>query len=119
MQWMYQDWEHTLWLQIAINESHQMQILQRSRDFSGVETSRILVNTLVWPCLQRAEELATTAILHAKIKGVVRLERVVKSYDKRVVAGSQNLLLGQGALDLVPLDHLLLAEYCKSSASGL
>jgi hypothetical protein len=108
MQWMYQDWEHTLWLQIAINESHQMQILQRSRDFSGVETSRILVNTLVWPCLQRAEELATTAILHAEIQRVVRLERVVESYNERVVAGGKNFLLRKRSLDLIALDHFLL-----------
>lgn len=41
---------------------------------------------------------------------VLRLERVVKRNDERVIARGQDLLLGQGSLDLVPLDHLLLAQ---------
>jgi hypothetical protein len=96
-----------------------MQILQRSRDLSSVEACSIFVNTLVWPCLQRAEELATTAILHAKIQGVVRLERVVKGNDERVVAGGQNFLLRKRSFDLVALDHFLLRKHYDMSARAL
>jgi hypothetical protein len=111
--------ELTLWFQIAIDKAHQMQILQRSRDFSSVEACSIFVNTLIRPCLQRAEELATTAILHAKIQGVVRLERVVKGNDERVVAGGQNFLLRKRSFDLVALDHFLLRKHYDMSARAL
>ena len=85
-----------------------MQVLERSRDLSCVEACSIFVDALVWPCLQRAEELATTAILHAKIQGVIRLERVVKGNDERVVAGGKDFLLRKRSFDLVAFDHFLL-----------
>lgn len=47
---------------------------------------------------------------------VLRLEGVVQSNNERVVAGSKNLLLCQRPLDLVPFDHLLLAQYYIPSA---
>jgi hypothetical protein len=42
---------------------------------------------------------------------VFRLKGVVESNNKGMVAGSQNLLLGEGTLDLVALDHFLLAQH--------
>ncbi len=36
---------------------------------------------------------------------------MVKGYYEGVIGGSQNLLFGQRALDLFPLNHLLLREY--------
>jgi hypothetical protein len=117
---------HTFWLQIPIDETHQMQILERSRDFSCVEPRCIFVHTLVWPGLKSCpalasvpqavwraptpEELSTAAVFHAQVEVVFRLERVIQSNNKWVVARRQDLLLGQGTLDLVPLDHLLLAQ---------
>ena len=56
-----------------------------------------------------SEELAPTAVLHAEIQIILRLEGVVKGDNKRMVTGSQDFLLGQRSLDLVALDHLLLA----------
>lgn len=44
---------------------------------------------------------------------ILRLERVIQCNNERVVAGSKDLLLRQRTLDLVPLDHLFLAEYCR------
>jgi len=35
----------------------------------------------------------------------------MKGYYERVIRGSQDLLFGQRALDLFPLNHLLLGEY--------
>ena len=46
------------------------------------------------------------------------MERVVQSDNERMVAGSQDFLLGQGTLDLVALDHLFLAEYCARVNTG-
>ena len=89
-----------------------MEIFQRSRDFSCIESRRILVNALVRSCLERSEELTTTAVFHAEIEIVLRLERVVKGDDKRMVASSQYFLFGQRTLDLVALDHLNFAKDC-------
>lgn len=38
---------------------------------------------------------------------------MVKRDNKRVVAGGENLLLGESALDLVALDHFLFAQNCR------
>jgi hypothetical protein len=57
-----------------------------------------------------SEKLAATAVLHAEIQIILRLEGVVKGDNERVVAGSQNFLLSQCAFDFVALDHLLLAQ---------
>src|SRR6187402_1464835 len=44
---------------------------------------------------------------------VLRLERVVQGDDERVIARGQNFLFRQCSLDLISLDHLLLAQYCQ------
>jgi hypothetical protein len=38
---------------------------------------------------------------------------VVQGDDERVIAGGQNFLLCQRSLDLVALNHLLLAQDCR------
>ena len=35
---------------------------------------------------------------------------MVESDDEGVIAGSEDLLFGQGSLDLISLDHFLLAQ---------
>jgi hypothetical protein len=87
-----------------------VEVFQRSRNFSRVESRSILVDALIRPCLERSEELTTTAVFHAEVEMVFGLERVVESNNKGVVAGRQDFLLGQCALDLVPLDHLFFAQ---------
>lgn len=39
---------------------------------------------------------------------------MVEGDDERVVAGGKDLLFGQGSLDLVSLDHLLLTQDCDN-----
>jgi hypothetical protein len=87
-----------------------MEILQCRRDFGCVEPCIFFANTFVRPCLKRTEELSSTAVFHAQIEMVFRLERVVQCDDERVIARSQNLLLRKRALDFVPLDHFFLAQ---------
>ena len=59
--------EHTLRLQVAVNETHQVQIFQSSRHFRGVKSCCIFVDAFVRSSLQRAEEFAATAVLHTEI----------------------------------------------------
>jgi hypothetical protein len=101
----------TLWLQVAVDETHQVQVFQCCRDFGCIEARRILIDTLVWSRLECSEELTTTAVFHAKVQVILGLERVVESNDKWVVAGGQDFLLGESTLDLVAFDHLLLAQH--------
>ena len=109
----------TLWLQVAVDEAHQMQILERSCDLGGVKARCILVYALVRPGLEGSEELAATAVLHAEIEMIFGLKRVVQSNNKGVIAGGQNLLLGECTLNLVTLNHLLLAQHCDASVTQL
>lgn len=87
-----------------------MEVFQRSRNLGGVKTGVVFRNTLARAGLKRSEEFSTAAIFHAKIKMVFRLERVVKSNNEGMVARCENFLFGKGALDLVSLDHLSLAQ---------
>src|SRR5689334_21515115 len=97
----------TFWLQIPVNETHQVQVLQRRRHLGRVEPGVFLGYALPRPRLQRTEELPATAVFHAEVEIVLGLERVVERDDEWVIARRQNLLLRQRPLDLVPLDHLL------------
>lgn len=92
-----------------------MKILECSGNFCSIETSSILVDTFVWSGLEGSEKLASTAVFHAEIEVVFGLERMIEGDDEWMVAGGQDLLLGQRSLDLVALDHLLLAEDCTVS----
>lgn len=58
-----------------------------------------------------SEKLPTAAVFHAQVEVVLRLEGVIQCHDEGVVARGQNLLLRQCPLDLIPLDHFLLAEH--------
>ena len=58
----------TLWLQVAVDEAHQMQILERSCDLGGVKARCILVYALIRSGLEGSEELAATAVLHAEVE---------------------------------------------------
>jgi hypothetical protein len=104
--------QNILWLQVSVDETHQVQVFQRGGDLGSVESRRIFVDALVRSGLKSAEKLAAAAVLHAEVEVIFRLERVVESNNKRVVAGGKNFLLGQGTLDLIALDHLLLAQDC-------
>lgn len=68
---------HTLWLQVSVDKTHQMEVFQGGCDFSRIEACGILIDTLVWSCLQRSEELTTTTVFHAEVKMILGLERVV------------------------------------------
>lgn len=79
--------EDVLRLQVSVDEAHQMQVLQGSGDFGGIESGSILVDALIWSGLESSEEFAATAVFHAEVEVVFRLERVVEGNDKGVVAG--------------------------------
>jgi hypothetical protein len=66
--------KRTFWLEIAVDKSHQMQILKRSDDLGSVKAGAILWQTLSRPSLQRTEEFAPHTILHAKVEVFVRLK---------------------------------------------
>ena len=102
----------TLWLQISVDETHKMQVFQRSDDLGCVESSVFFGQALPRSGLQRTEELASHAIFHAEIKVIFGLEGVVEGDDEGMVGRCENLLLCHDALDLVALDHLLLAQHC-------
>ena len=95
-----------------------MQVFKGSRDLCRVEAGIVLRDAFPWPGLQRSEELATTAIFHAQVEIVLGLERVVQGHDEGMIARGQDLLFGQGPLDLVALDHLLLAQHCTATKTS-
>ena len=84
----------TLWFQITIDEPHEMQVLESSSHLRGVEPRPLLGQTFARPRLERTEEFPSHAVLHAKVKIPLGLERMVQSHDKRVICGGKNLLLG-------------------------
>lgn len=102
--------ERTFRLEISIDESHQMEILQCGCDLSSVEPRIVLAHALVRSSLQRSKEFSATAVLHAQIQVIFRLERVVERDDKGVIAGGQDFLFRKRPFDLVSLDHFLLAQ---------
>lgn len=105
-------WERTLGLEIPVNESHEMQVFERSSNLCGVEASIVLGNAFSGTCLKSPEELTTAAVFHAEVKIVLGLEGVIQSHNEGMVACSENFLLGQSSLNLVALDHFLLAQDC-------
>lgn len=107
----------TLWLQVAVDEAHEMEVLERCRDFGGVEASVVLWNALARTGLERSEEFTSAAVFHAEVEVVFGLERVVQRHDEGMVARREDFLLGEGALDLVSLDHLPLAQDCDAKIS--
>jgi hypothetical protein len=54
-----------------------MEVFQRCCHLGGVKSSILLRNAFSRACLESAEELAATAILHTQVKVVLGLERVV------------------------------------------
>lgn len=54
----------TLWFEVAVDEAHEMQILERRDNFGRVEFGVLFRQTLPWPCLKRSKEFAAHAILH-------------------------------------------------------
>jgi hypothetical protein len=54
-----------------------MEVFQGGCNFSRIEACGILIDTLVRSCLQRSEELTTTAVFHAEVEMILGLERVV------------------------------------------
>ena len=111
----------TLGLEVAVDEAHEVEVLERCDDLGGVELGVLLGQALARSRLQRAEELAAEAVLHAcqvraaagedevalragreseeggrtEVQVVVRLERVVQGDDERVVRAGEDLLLDE------------------------
>src|SRR3569833_744122 len=105
----------TFGFEISIYEAHQVEVLERRRHLGRVEASIVFGDALPRPSLQGSEELATAAVLHTQVEVVFRLEGMVERHDEWVITGGEDFLLGQGPLDLVPLDHLFLAQHCICS----
>ena len=63
-----------------------------------------------------SEEFSTAAVFHTKVKVVFGLERMIQSNNKRMIASGKNLLLGQGPLDFVSLNHLVFTKDLESLA---
>jgi hypothetical protein len=102
---------HTFGLKVSIDETHEVQVLQRGYNLSCIEPSSIFRKALPRPALKCSKKFTSHAVLHAMIQIIIRLKRMVKGHYERVISSSQNLLFGQGALDLFPLNHLLLGKY--------
>lgn len=90
-----------------------MTVLESSRDFRRIKPRVVLGQTLLRHELQRAEELAAGAVLHAEVEVRLRLERVVEGDDERMIGRSEDLLLCKDALDLLAFDHLAFREDCS------
>jgi hypothetical protein len=66
--------KHTLWLQIAIYKTHEMEVLQGSSHLGGIESGSIFRDAFARSSLQSSEELSSTAVLHTKVQVVLGLE---------------------------------------------
>jgi len=73
------------WFQVSIDKTHQVQVLQRRRHLSRIETRVALRETLPRASLQRTEEFAAHTVLHAEVEVLLGLERMVKRHDERMV----------------------------------
>lgn len=60
-----------------------------------------------------SEKFSTAAIFHAEVEMVFGLEGMVESDDEGMVTCGKDLLFSKRPLDLVSLDHFLLAQHCK------
>lgn len=87
-----------------------MQVLERCHHLRGIKSRPVFWQALAWPRLQCAEELASHAVLHAKVQIAFALKRVIQRHDERVVRRSKDLLLGQRPFDLFPLNHFALGQ---------
>jgi hypothetical protein len=57
----------TLRLEVTIDETHEVQVLQRGYDFSCVELSGIFWKAFPWVALKRSKEFTAHAVLHAMV----------------------------------------------------
>ena len=57
----------TLGLEVTIDETHEVQVLQRGYDLSCVEPSGILWKAFPRAALKRPKEFASHAVLHAMV----------------------------------------------------
>ena len=73
-------------LEVAVDEAHEVQVLERSRHLGRVEPGVVLEDALAGARLQGPEELAAAAVFHAQIQVVLRLEGVVEGDDEWMVA---------------------------------
>mmetsp|Transcript_2535 Transcript_2535/g.9991 ORF Transcript_2535/g.9991 Transcript_2535/m.9991 type:complete len:208 (+) Transcript_2535:1671-2294(+) len=97
-------------LQVAVDEAHQVQVLQRNEHLGGVETRDALGETLPGRVLQSLVQFSPLAELHDEVQVRLRLERAVQRGAERVVHSLQNCALGLHAVQLVAVAHLLLRQ---------
>ena len=102
--------QNILRLQVAVDEAHQVQVLQRHEHLGGVETRDALRETLPGRVLQSLVQFPPLAELHHEVQVRLRLERAVHRGAERVVHSLQNSTLGLHAVQLVAIAHLLLRQ---------
>ena len=77
----------TLWLQVSVDETHQMEKFQGANDFRNVESRTALWQTLVWiaKSLQCSKKLSPSAVFRDKVNVTGCLERIIQRYNKGMV----------------------------------
>mmetsp|Transcript_9518 Transcript_9518/g.15582 ORF Transcript_9518/g.15582 Transcript_9518/m.15582 type:complete len:287 (+) Transcript_9518:501-1361(+) len=100
--------EQVLRLQITIEDTAVVEVLETKDDFGTVEASTLLAETLV--ALEVVEKLTTVDVVHDEEELVGGLERVVEVDEEGVAELLQNALLGARVLEFVSLDNRLLVE---------
>lgn len=60
--------QRTLRLEVAVDEAHQVQVLERGDDFGRVELGVLFGQALARSRLERTEKFATEAVFHAFLR---------------------------------------------------
>jgi len=97
-----------LGLQIAVDDTLQMKVLDAENDFGRVESNTFMREHAV--SLQVEEEFSAVDILHDEIQFLVGLEGVVQLNQEGVVELHEDALLRYGVHQLVFFDNPLFIE---------
>ena len=101
--------QHVFGLEVAVDDVHLVQVLEREHDLRDVEAAARLVELAL--AAQVEEELAARAVVEHEVELVGRLERVVEPDDERVHDAAEHVALRLGVLDLVALDDVGLLQH--------
>jgi hypothetical protein len=90
----------TLRLEVTIDESHQMQVLQRRCYLCSVEPSVFLCKAFAGSRLERSEKLSAHAVVEHEEEVGVGLKGVVEGDNEWVVGGRKDFLGSVGACEI-------------------
>ena len=101
--------QQILRLQVAVDDVVRVQIVERKRDFGGVELGDGVGKALA--LAQQAEQLAALDKVHDHVQVLAVLEGAPEGDEERVLDLLQHAALVVCVLDLLHLDHLRLLEH--------